>query len=487
MSGFFFVQPAASADLLSDAGGVITRGGGVYKKNKVTNSREAVDNSVKKGLYLIELDFAFTKDRKLTCARDWKITGKKRPDMKRYEKAMKAKGMTPVTMDYLISLLSSNSKVHIVVDTSEKKPVDVYKKLKSYLSGKKKDHLLKRFIPQVYSKKEMKQVMKVADFPYKMLSLHKETPSTLEGFGNIRDFCVKYNIYAVVIPKNKLTAENAAVFHNSGIKVVTYIMNTRSAALRYQKAGADAVLSDKVEPKWFDKTTLVAHAGGTYKDKTYTNSKQAFKNALKNNFTAIEIDFKITKDKEIVCSHDFSQYSNGNPTLAEFTSEVKKNGYSAMTLQYMVKQMDKHSDLYVIIDAKARKRLTEVYGGIVSYFKENNKEYLLDRMVPQLYHTKDLQTISEVYDFPNKIFTLYLEKTPTLAEHEAIAKFCTDNKIDVVTIPYKRVTPEVVNLYSSHKLPLMTHTINDKDSYYTFVNMGVHGVYTDDLTPKTVN
>ena len=112
MSGFFFVQPAASADLLSDAGGVITRGGGVYKKNKVTNSREAVDNSVKKGLYLIELDFAFTKDRKLTCARDWKITGKKRPDMKRYEKAMKAKGMTPVTMDYLISLLSSNSKVH---------------------------------------------------------------------------------------------------------------------------------------------------------------------------------------------------------------------------------------------------------------------------------------------------------------------------------------------------------------------------------------
>ena len=486
MSGLLFFQPAASADLLSDAGGVITRGGGIYKKNKVTNSREAVENSVNKGLFLIELDFAFTKDKKLTCARDWKLTGKKRPDMKRYEKAMKAKGMTPVTMDYLISLLSSNPKVRIVVDTSEKEPVNVYKKLKSYLKGRKKEDLLKRFIPQVYSRKEMKQVMKVADFPYKMLSLHKEMPATPEGLETIRSFCAKYNIYAVVIPKNKMTAENSAIFHNSGIKVVTYIMNTRSAALRFQRAGADAVLSDKVEPKWFDKTTLVAHAGGTYKSQTYTNSKQAFKNALKNDFTAIEIDFKLTKDKEIVCTHDFSK-DNKNPTLEEFTAEVKKNGYSAMTLQYMAKQMDKHKDLYVIIDAKNRKHLAEVYSGIVSYFTNNNKAYLLDRMVPQLYHTENLETINGIYDFPNKIFTLYLEKTPTLTEHENIAKFCAANKIDVVTIPYQRVTAEVVNLYSSYKLPLMTHTVNDKDSYYTFINMGVHGVYTDDLTEKAVH
>ena len=60
------------------------------------------------------------------------------------------------------------------------------------------------------------------------------------------------------------------------------------------------------------------------------------------------------------------------------------------------------------------------------------------------------------------------------------------NKV-ILPKEFSRLTPEVVNLYSSHKLPLMTHTINDKDSYYTFVNMGVHGVYTDDLTPKTVN
>ena len=486
MAGLFFVQPQASSDILADAGGVITRGGGIYRKSKVTNSREAVGNSVKKGNYLIELDFAFTKDKKLTCARDWKITGKKRPDMKKYEKAMKAKGMTPVDMDYLISLLSSNSKVMIVVDTAEKKPVNVYKKLKSYLTSRKKEHLLKRFIPQVYSKKEMKQVMKVADFPCKMLSLHKETPSTQAEFENIRNFCSKYSIYAVVIPKTKMTPENTALFHNAGIKVVTYIMNTRSAALRFQKMGADGVLSDKVEPKWFDKTTLVAHAGGQYKDQAYTNSKQAFKTALKNNFTAIEIDFKLSKDKEIVCTHEFSK-ENRKPTLEEFTAEVKKNGYSAMTLQYMVKQMDKHTDLYVIIDAKNRKHLDKVYGGIVDYFRNNNKEYLLDRLVPQLYHTENLQTINEIYDFPNKIFTLYLEKTPTLTEHENIAKFCAQNKIDVVTIPYQRVTADVVNLYSSYKLPLMTHTVNDKDSYYTFINMGVHGVYTDNLTKNDVD
>lgn len=49
----------------------IAHGGGEYKNIKVSNSREAVLNSLKNGIKYIELDLLMTKDNVLVAAHDW--------------------------------------------------------------------------------------------------------------------------------------------------------------------------------------------------------------------------------------------------------------------------------------------------------------------------------------------------------------------------------------------------------------------------------
>ena len=51
---------------------------------------------------------------------------------------------------------------------------------------------------------------------------------------------------------------------------------------------------------------LIAHAGGGFKDLTYTNSIDALE-LNKENYEFFELDFFLTDDGKIVCAHDWSE------------------------------------------------------------------------------------------------------------------------------------------------------------------------------------
>ena len=48
---------------------------------------------------------------------------------------------------------------------------------------------------------------------------------------------------------------------------------------------------------------LIAHAGGSLNGEVYLNSEKAILNSIKNNFTNIELDLKITSDGKIYSLH----------------------------------------------------------------------------------------------------------------------------------------------------------------------------------------
>jgi len=56
--------------------------------------------------------------------------------------------------------------------------------------------------------------------------------------------------------------------------------------------------------------SYIAHAGGGYKEKTYSNSKEALLNSIQSGYKLIELDLMVTADKYIFASHDLNFYNN---------------------------------------------------------------------------------------------------------------------------------------------------------------------------------
>jgi len=55
---------------------------------------------------------------------------------------------------------------------------------------------------------------------------------------------------------------------------------------------------------------FVAHAGGGYNGKTYTNSINAVENSISKGFKLIELDLLITNDNYVIGSHDWKSFRN---------------------------------------------------------------------------------------------------------------------------------------------------------------------------------
>ena len=55
--------------------------------------------------------------------------------------------------------------------------------------------------------------------------------------------------------------------------------------------------------------------------------------------------------------------------------------------------------------------------------------------------------------------------------------------IRIVTVPKRRISEEFCTLLHNAGKLVYTHTINDTDGVYTYMNDGVDGFYTDTMTP----
>ena len=93
----------------------------------------------------------------------------------------------------------------------------------------------------------------------------------------------------------------------------------------------------------------VAHAGGGYKDNTYTNSIEAL-NENKKDFLFFEIDFFLTKDNKVVCEHDFN---NSLESIENFKNHIKKNKiYQQCTYLSLKDWLNENPNKIIITDFK---------------------------------------------------------------------------------------------------------------------------------------
>ncbi len=235
----------------------------------------------------------------------------------------------------------------------------------------------------------------------------------------------------------------------------------------------------------------IAHAGGGYDGKTYTNSLDAL-DANKDKFTLFEIDFEWTADRQLVCIHDwdghaqqvFGQSYDPAPTLAEFESLVAaQKDFKNCTLKTLAAWLERNPGKKIVTDIKN----DNIEG--LTYIAKHYPGFA-ERFVPQIYQPGEYKVAQDI-GYRDIIFTLYKFK----GDQDDIIRAVETIKPYAVTVSKRKIRtkfehvladaginsfpPRLVRKLTTLGIPVYVHTVNVADEWDAYKKSGVTEIYTD--------
>ena len=245
---------------------------------------------------------------------------------------------------------------------------------------------------------------------------------------------------------------------------------------------------------WFlAEMPLIAHAGGGILEKqedgkwkrfTYTNSLEAFISSYDRGYRVIEMDFQLSTDDVLCGLHDWDEYE-GVLSSSKWKEQKIKNRYTTMVFSDVLAEMAVNLDLYVVLDLKSYEweadEVVRQYRKIYEEAKAYGGDQLADRLIPQIYRQEEYDLIRSVHPWKSIIYTLY--RSDQVVDADIVSFVEEKEDIRIVTVPKRRISEEFCTLLHNAGKLVYTHTINDTDGVYTYMNDGVDGFYTDTMTP----
>jgi glycerophosphoryl diester phosphodiesterase len=227
----------------------------------------------------------------------------------------------------------------------------------------------------------------------------------------------------------------------------------------------------------------IAHAGGGFKGRAYTNSIDAL-NHNADLFELFEIDLSITSDREVVCLHDwersfkrsFGLEPRGPVSLGEFIDLTRKHSkFEKCTLDSLVAWLHEHETARVVTDVKS--------GNLVALeIIAARYPRMLGRFIPQIYSPEEYPLVRSLgYDWI--IWTLY--KYP--GGNEKVLAEVRKMDLFAVTMPEERAKSGLARKLDGTGVPTYVHTINDREDLQRVRDLGVDEIYTDRLAPESTN
>lgn len=231
-----------------------------------------------------------------------------------------------------------------------------------------------------------------------------------------------------------------------------------------------------VEVQQVEPEKLIAHAGARLDGHTYTNAKEALDKAYADGYRYIEVDFEWTADGEIVLLHGWDGFitkffgeESKQYTLDEFMSFDMINGWTQMSLEDLMVWTREHPDVFIVTDAKADNP------SLLAKISENYPE-LRGQIIPQIYYMEEYIK-AQYLGFDKIIYTLYRSSNT----HEEILDFAKHNELLAVTMPIERAKSGLPEKLKELGVFTYSHTINDVELAGKLEDMGIDGLYTDDL------
>lgn len=152
----------------------IAHGCGAIQGDTVTNSREALEQTIANGFQYIEVDMAFTTDGQIAMLHDWESSASyylglgqnKAVSFAQYQQCRVMSKYTPLDMDTLAEILQQNPQITIITDTKEDNLAILTYIQKNY------PQLVAQIIPQIYQYEEYAAV-KALGYDKIILTLYK--------------------------------------------------------------------------------------------------------------------------------------------------------------------------------------------------------------------------------------------------------------------------------------------------------------------------
>lgn len=237
------------------------------------------------------------------------------------------------------------------------------------------------------------------------------------------------------------------------------------------------------------KDRYIIHAGGSVTDRegvvqTYTNSLEALHNCYDKGNRIAEFDFMITSDGKVVCAHNSDKegqwayevdagYGKDYPaTFEDFMNAEFSGTLTTMSLDDLAQFMTDHPDLYIVTDVKDDNE------EVCSIIRRDHPD-LMDNFIIQIYHSGEYKAIKDL-GFDYIIYTLY-EATDEELTAQALKEFVKGSNLAGVTFwdDFPESYADSFNVLSDTKIPMLVHTVNDKEEMKRFFDMGISAIYTD--------
>jgi hypothetical protein len=224
-------EPASN---IAHAGGAI--GGQIY-----TNALAAMDASHARGFRSFEIDFIETADGHWVCGHDWDALDGVAPDLAGFLEWRDTLPFPPCTVEKLVEWFDARPGTELVTDAKTDDPILVNGHLHGMLGG--------RMIAQAYS---ADQVCRLSEIGVERIYLTFYTlPPTLSRLREeLHHPCVEAaGLEGVVVPFERAMVGHALVARFvSRRPVIVHTVNGCSPYWVARIAGADAVMSDVLEP-----------------------------------------------------------------------------------------------------------------------------------------------------------------------------------------------------------------------------------------------
>lgn len=225
---------------------------------------------------------------------------------------------------------------------------------------------------------------------------------------------------------------------------------------------------------------LIAHAGGGYNQKKYTNSREALDSNYDRGFRFFEIDFSWTSDGYLVAIHDWDKSFRRRfggaepaeiPTKSEFLGLKAAGNLTPLSMENVLKWAEEKGDAFIVTDVKAQN--IRALKKISNHFKEYKKY-----VIPQVYSYKEYDEAAAM-GFENIILTLYRMKIVPFE----VLDFARRKSPFAITMPWEVAAKGLAYHLQKIDTTVYAHTVNDWGRLNSLRKIGVFGVYTDFIVP----
>ena len=228
------------------------------------------------------------------------------------------------------------------------------------------------------------------------------------------------------------------------------------------------------------RSTYIVHALGGLDGHTYINSLDGLSKAYASGNRLFEADVSFTSDDRLVLAHSASNniwtqvdweerlgqpYDPERPlaTFDEFRAFRIQGKYHATTFAELLDFMEKHRDMYVMLDAGTRDydASRHYYQAVVD--TAAGRTDVLDRFITGGHTTDMIRAVRETYDFPlmNLYFSSDSVREKALWTPKQFIRYCEKNGIISFSVSKRVYTEKVATELNKSDLIAYVFTTND--------------------------